>query len=142
MPSIYIPSNEVLSVRAKLDILWEVQSLAPVDDLTVGVVSILSTEWWPSDLTLKHNRTQTPPITIIGIAMTSENLWCNVIRSTNCGVSHNSARLSPIVDNTTIANRQVDLVQADRVTVVWLVAGLALQQLLVVRVIVKPMESS
>jgi hypothetical protein len=63
--------------------------------------------------------------------MTSEDLWSNVVGSSNSGVSHNSTRLSPIVDSTSVADGKVDLVEVDRITIPRLV-GLALEELLVV----------
>jgi len=73
--------------------------------------------------------------------MSSEDLRSNVIRCTNSGISHNSAGLSPVVDGTSIADGKVDLVEIDRITISRLV-GLALQELLIVRIVVEFMETS
>lgn len=59
-----LPSDQILSIRTKLDVFWEVQGLAPVYDLTVGVMGVFGTERWPANLTLEHDRTKTPPIAV------------------------------------------------------------------------------
>jgi len=73
--------------------------------------------------------------------MPSENLRSNVIGSTNGGISHDSTRLTPIVNDTSITDSKVDLIKIDGVAVTRLV-GLALEELLIVRVVVKLMEAS
>ena len=115
--------------------------MAPVDDLTVGVVSILSTERGPSNLALEHDRTQAPPITILTVTMTTEDFRSNVVRSTNGGISHDSTRLSPIIDDASIAYSEVDLVKVDRVAV-GRSSRLSLKKLLVVGTIMQLMKAS
>lgn len=114
----YIPSNEILCFWAKLNILREVEGLSPVDNLSVGIMGIFGTERRPADLTFKHDRTQTPPVTVCRVTSTGENFRRNVVRSTNCGIGHNTTRFSPIVDNASIADSQVNLVEADGHSVV------------------------
>lgn len=99
-----LPSNQILRLGAQLDVLGKVERLSPVHDLPVGIVCVLSTERWPSNLTFKHDRTQTPPIAVLGVSMTAENFRRNVIRGTNRRVSHHSPRLSPIVDDTSVTD--------------------------------------
>ena len=79
----FIPSNQIFSFRAQLNIFWEVKGLAPVNNLAVRIMSIFSTERWPSNLAFEHDRTQAPPIAILTIAMAAEDFWSNIIRSTN-----------------------------------------------------------
>lgn len=50
-----IPSDQVLSLDTELNIVGEVQRLAPVYNLTVRVMAVLSTEWRPTDQTLEHD---------------------------------------------------------------------------------------
>lgn len=113
-----IPSDQILCLWAKLNILGEVEGLAPVDDLSVCIMGIFGTERWPPNLTFKHDRAQTPPVTVCRVSSTSEDFRRNVVGSTNCRIGHNTTRLSPIVDNTPIAYSQVDLVEVDRHSVV------------------------
>jgi hypothetical protein len=49
MSEINIPSNEVLSVMAKLLVWREVQVTGPVNNLSVRVMGLLGTEWRPAD---------------------------------------------------------------------------------------------
>lgn len=44
-----IPSDQVFGIDTQRDVVGEVQSLPPVDNLAIGVVAILSTEWGPTD---------------------------------------------------------------------------------------------
>lgn len=136
-----IPSNEILSFRTKLNILGEVERLTPVDNLPISVVGILSTERRPANLTLKHDRSQRPPITIVGIAVAAEDLRCDIIRGTDCGIGHNSSRLSPIVDRTSIADREINLVKVHRISVPRS-TRLALEELLVIGVVMEFVETS
>jgi hypothetical protein len=115
--------------------------LAPVDDLTVGVVSILSTERRPSNLALEHDCTQAPPITILTVTMTTKDFRSNVVRSTNRGISHDSTRLSPIIDDASIAYSEVDLVQIDRIAV-GRSSRLSLKELLVIGTVMQLMKAS
>jgi len=73
--------------------------------------------------------------------VSSKDFRGNVIRRTNRGISHDPTRLSPIVDDTSITDSEVDLVEIDRISVTRLV-GFALEQLLIVRVVMKLMEAS
>lgn len=73
--------------------------------------------------------------------MPSENLRGNVIGSTNGRISHDSSRFTPIVNDTSITDSKIDLIKIDGVAVTRLV-GLALEELLVVRVVMKLMEAS
>lgn len=95
---------------------------------------VLGTERRPSDLTFEHDRTQTPPVTVLCIPVATEDFRSNVVRGTDGRVGHNSAGLSPIVDHASVADSQIDLVQVDRVPVGGF-AGFALQELCIVRVV-------
>lgn len=110
---VFIPSNEIFGFRSKLNILREVEIRTPGDNLSICVMGIFGTERRPSDLTFEHDRTETPPIAIIGITMSTENFWSNIIGCTNSRVSHDSSRLSPVIDNASVANCEVDLVKID-----------------------------
>lgn len=118
-------------MTTQLNVIREVQGLAPVDDLSVSIVGILSTERRPADLTFKHDSTQAPPVTVLSVAVTTEDLRGNVIGRTNGGVGHKTTRLTPVVDDTSVANREVDLVKVDRITITGPI-GLSLEQILII----------
>jgi hypothetical protein len=73
--------------------------------------------------------------------MTTEDFRSNVVRSTNGGISHDSTRLSPIIDDASIAYSEVDLVKVDRVAV-GRSSRLSLKKLLVVGTIMQLMKAS
>jgi hypothetical protein len=112
-----LPSNEVLGLRSKLNVLRKVKSLAPVDNLAICVMCFLGAERRPTNLTFEHDRAQTPPITVERITIAAEDLGSYVVRCANGRVRHDTTRLSPVIDRTTIADRQVDLVKVDRIAV-------------------------
>jgi len=105
--------------------------LAPVDNLSVCVMSILSTERRPADLTLKHDRTKTPPVAILSVTMSAEDLWCDVVWSANRGICHNTSRLAPIVNYSTVTNSEIDLIEIDRVAITRS-AGFSLKKVLII----------
>lgn len=74
--------------------------------------------------------------------MSTENFGGNIIRCTDSGVCHNTPRSTPVVNDSSVADRQIDLVEINRVAVTGLWCRLPLQKLLVVRVVVKAMEAS
>lgn len=137
-------ADEILSLSTKLDVVWEVEGLAPVDDLAVGVVLVLGAERWPSDLALKHNRTQGPPIAVEGVAGAGEDLWCDVVWSSDGGVGHDATRFTPVVDDGAVADGQVDLVEVYGHAVARLVCWLSWlgEKLSVVGVVMHLVETS
>ena len=64
--------------------------------------------------------------------MSTKNFRGNIIRCTDSGVCHNTSRSTPVVNDSSVADRQVDLVQVNRVAVARLWCRLPLQKLLVV----------
>lgn len=138
---VFLPSNQILRLHAQCNIIREVQALPPVDNLAVCIVTVLGTEWRPAHQALEHDRSQAPPIAVKAIAVTSENLRGNVVRRSDGGVRHQSSAPSPVVDLSTVRHGQVDLVKGNRVAVAWSVR-LALQELLIVVVIVELVEAS
>lgn len=136
-------ANKILGLSTKLDIVWEVERLAPVDDLAVGVMLVLGTERWPSDLALEHNRTQGPPIAVEGVAGSSEDLWCDVVWRSDGGIGHDAAGFAPVVDDGAVADGQVDLVEVDGHAVARLVCRLSWlgEKLSVVGVVMHLVES-
>lgn len=92
-------------------------------------------------MTFEHNRTETPPVTIVRVAVTAENFRSNVVGSTNSGISHESSGLSPIIDDTTIANSKVDLIKVDGIAVCGF-TGLSLKEARVVGIVVEFVETS
>ena len=64
-------------------IIGEIQRLSPVDNLSVGVMGILGTEWRPADQAFKHDSSDGPPVTAEGVALASEDLRGDVVRCTN-----------------------------------------------------------
>ena len=73
--------------------------------------------------------------------MTSENFGSNIIWCTDSRVGHQTSRASPVIDLGTVANRQVNLVDRNRVAVVARLVGFALEQLCVVVVVVELVEA-
>lgn len=126
-----LPSDQILCLGTQLNVIREVEGLAPVDDLAISVMCILSTERRPANLTFEHDSTQAPPVTVLAVTMTTEDLRSNVVWSSNSGVGHKATRLSPVVDNTSVANSEIDLVKIDRVAITRPV-GLPLEQVLIV----------
>lgn len=118
-------TDKILSLSTKLDVVWEMKGLAPVDDLAVGVMLVLGAERGPSDLALEHNRAQGPPIAVEGVTGAGEDLWCDVVWSSDGGVGHDAARFTPVVDDSAVADGQVDLVEVDRHAVPSLVCWLS-----------------
>ena len=102
---------------------------------------VFSTERRPADQTFEHDGSDRPPVATKSIAISSEDLRCNVVGSTNGGISESPTGLTPCIDLATIANGEVDLVQRDRVTISRLVRR-TLQKILVVLVVVLLLESS
>lgn len=137
-----LPSDEVLRLGSKLDIVGEVKGCAPVDNLSVGVRCLFGAERWPSDLAFKHNGSQTPPVTVVRVTMPTENFRSNIIGCTDGGVCHNTSRSTPVVNDSSVADRQIDLVEINRVAVARLWRRLTLQKLLVVGVVMEAMEAS
>lgn len=136
-PHSHIPSDEMLGFTRESKFLREVKTLPPVHNLTVGVGSVLSAEWWPSNETLEHNGTNRPPVTQVGVPLAVEDFGSNVVWCSDGRVRHGTARLSPGVDLSTVRHGQVDcIVEVPRVAV--LVLGRrVLEQVLVVRVVVR-----
>lgn len=114
--------------------------MSPIDNLAVRVVAIFGTEWRPADQALEHDGSQTPPIAVKAVSVAGKDLGCDVVRGSDGGVRHQPSTPTPVVDLRTVGDGQVDLVDGDRVTIAWTV-GLALQQLLVVVVIVELVEA-
>lgn len=112
-----IPSDENLSFVAQLLVWWEAEIFGPVHDLAVGVVWLFGTERRPADQTLKHDCTHTPPIAAFVISLTAKDLRSDVVRRTNRRICELSARLAPGVDLVAVRYRQLDLINADGVTV-------------------------
>lgn len=97
-----IPSNEMLGFTRKSKFFREVKTLPPVHNLTVGIGSVLSAEWWPSNETLEHNGTNRPPIAQVGVPLAVEDFGSNVIWCSDGRVRHGTARLPPGVDLSTV----------------------------------------
>lgn len=106
-----LPADEVLCLRTNLLIRREVQVSRPIDDLAVGVMGFLCTEWGPSDQTLEHDGADTPPIAAVVVALATEDFGSDVIGSTNGRVCELAAGLAPGVDLMTVADSQLNLVE-------------------------------
>lgn len=115
--------------------------MPPVHDLAVSVVAILGAERRPADQALEHDGTQRPPIAIKRVTMASEDFRSNIIWCTDGRVGHQTSGASPVIDLCTVADRQVDLVNSNRVAVVARLVGFALEQLCVVVVIMELVEA-
>lgn len=81
-------SNQVLGLGTQRDIIWEVQTLPPVDNLSVCVMAILGTERRPAHQTLEHDSAQTPPIAVEAVSVSREDLGCNIVGSSHSGIGH------------------------------------------------------
>lgn len=124
----------MLGLATQLLVRREGEVSRPVDNLAVGIVRLLGTEWGPTDEALEHDGAYTPPITALVVAFAAEDLGGDVIRSADSGVRKLPAGLAPGVDLVAVGDRQLDLVDADRVAV--LVDGLRAvrrHELLIVR---------
>lgn len=116
--------------------------LLPIDYFTVGVMRVFGAEGWPANQTFEHDGANRPPVTPEGIPSARENLRSNVIRSTDRGVSEDTARFAPGIDLGTVANGQIDLIQGDGLSVFTLfLVSTALQELLVVRIVMLFVET-
>ena len=77
------PSDHVLRLATQNKFIRKVQGLPPIDNLPVRVMSILCTEWWPSNKTFKHDGSHRPPVTEVSIPLVQEDLGGNVVRGTH-----------------------------------------------------------
>ena len=112
-----VPSDEVLGATAELDVIGEVESLAPVDDLLVRLSAVLRAEWWPANQAFEHNRAHAPPVTAECVALPAEDLGGDVVWRADRGVSHHSPGFTPHIDLGAVADGEVDLIEADRIAV-------------------------
>ena len=135
-----VPPDQMLGLSSQLNIAREVEGVAPVDDLAVGVVRIVGAERRPTDQTLEHDGAQTPPVAAEAVAVAAEDLRGDIVRRAHGRVRHDPTGLTPGVNRGPVADRQVYLVQRDRVPVARLVR-LAREQFLVVRVVVQGVEA-
>lgn len=131
-----LPSDQRLGITRENQLIREIQALSPVDDLPVGVGSVLRTEWRPSNQTFEHNSTNRPPIAKVGVSLAVENFRRNIIRSSNGRVCHSATGLSPSVDLSTVGYRQVNrIIKVTRVAVPVL-GSRVFEKILVVSVVV------
>ena len=72
--------------------------------------------------------------------MTAENFRGNIIGSADSGIRHDSPRLSPVINDTSVAYSKVDLIEVYGIAILRL-AGLSLEKILVVCIIVELMEA-
>ena len=100
------------------NVFWEVKGLAPVDNLSVGVVRVFGAEGWPADQTFEHDGPNGPPVAAERVPVAREDLRRDIIRRPNGRVCHDSSRLAPGVDLAAIAHRKIDLIEIDRGAVV------------------------
>lgn len=73
--------------------------------------------------------------------MPGEDFGCDIIGGTNGRIRHQSPRSSPVVDNGPVTHGKIDLVERDRVPVSPWPRRLALEELLVVVVVVQFVEA-
>ena len=115
--------------------------MLPIDNLSVGVMGILGAEGRPANQALKHDRSDGPPITAKGVALTSEDLGGDVVGGTNSGVSDATTGLTPCID-LAAAHGKINLIQCNRVAIVARLLRAALDQLLIVSVVMLLVKSS
>lgn len=104
---------------AKGDIVGEVESFAPIDNLSVGIVRVFSAERRPADQALKHDGANGPPVAAERVAFAGKDLRSDVVRRSDCRVCHNAARFTPCVDLIAVADCEVDLIDVDGMAVVF-----------------------
>lgn len=121
----YAPPDEVFGVATQLLVGWEMKMARPVDNLPVRIMGFLGAERRPSDQTLEHDGAQAPPVAAEVVALSAEDLWRNVVWGTDCGVCKLTTRLSPGIDELSIADGQLDLVEVDGIPIVTIRAMLA-----------------
>lgn len=107
-------SNQRLGFTAKRDVFGEIECVGPIDNLAVCIMGILGAKRRPSYQTLEHDSTDRPPIAAEGVALPDEYFRGDIIWRTHGRIGHDTTRLAPCVDLSTIAHRQVDLVQQHR----------------------------
>jgi hypothetical protein len=73
--------------------------------------------------------------------MTCEDLGGDIVWRADSGVSHQSSRSSPVVNLRSVADREINLINGNRISVTRAVRA-ALQKLLVIVVIVQTVEPS
>lgn len=86
-----IPSDKMLGFGAELNIIGKVESVAPIYNLPIRIVWIIGAERRPSDQTLEHDRSQTPPIAIESIPVSTKDFGGNIIWRTDGRVGHHAA---------------------------------------------------
>ena len=122
-----------------MDVVREVECLAPVDDLLISLSTILRTKRRPPNKTLEHDSAHAPPVTAKSVALPTEDLRRDIIRRTNRGVSHHATGFAPHIDLGAVADGEVDLIEGNGVAVARLAWGF--EQLLVVSVFVLSVEA-
>ena len=94
---------------------------------------VIGTERRPTDDRLIHDRPKRPPVAAESITLAAEDFRGNVVRRTDGGICHSATRLAPIVDLSTVADRKIDLIKIDRITIISPTRGMASQEVLIVR---------
>jgi len=94
-----IPTNTVLRIWPlvlalfiikKGILLREIQRLSPIDDLTVGVMSVLGAERGPANETFKHDSSNRPPVAGERVALTAEDFRGDIVGSADSRVSQDT----------------------------------------------------
>lgn len=96
------------------------------------VMRIIRAEWWPPNDRLVHDGPQGPPVTAEAVTLPTEDFRGNVVWGAHSRVGHCPPGLTPVVDLASVADRQVDLVKVDRVSILAPLVGGSTKQLLVV----------
>lgn len=73
-----------LLIIKKRILLREVQRLSPIDDLAIGVMSVLRAERGPADETFEHDSSNRPPVTSERVALTTEDFRGDIVGSADC----------------------------------------------------------
>ena len=106
----------------------------PVNNLPIRISALLGAERRPSDQALEHNGPHAPPITPKIVAFAGKDFGSNIVWSAHGGIGKLSSRFAPSVDLITVADRELDLIDVDAITVCARVGtrGFAMHELLVV----------
>lgn len=108
-----LPSNQMFRIMRECQFVREPETLAPVYDFPVRIRRLFGAEWGPPHEAFEHDRTDRPPITQIGIALSIEYFGCNIVRGSDGRISHSPTRFSPSIDLATIGHSQVDSVREE-----------------------------
>lgn len=136
------PPHEILRLGAKRLVGRELQKVTPVHNLPIHILVVLTAEGWPTNQTFEHDRANGPPIACIVVSVAREYLGRNVVGRADGGIGKLSTRLAPSVDLAPVADCQLNLIKGHRLTVIPSALWLAVNELLIVGLVMLLVETS